>query len=169
MPDKKTIAILLRQTRDARLALEIAAWIHDLDKAGWPFAAYRDLGHGIGYNHNQQPDRSSKADWNWAKDWLNNFASPGSCLLEKGYTLTGLLPPGSAEVKLRYCDGEKELFFSIDPSNSANPKAGDVTELFKIPFSMEIGPSALVSLADQRPLWRGGWYRQRLFQKWSWK
>ena len=40
MIDKETIAELLDQTRDARLILEMAAWIHDLDKASWPFLLY---------------------------------------------------------------------------------------------------------------------------------
>jgi hypothetical protein len=133
MTDKTTIAKILGQTRNARLALEIAAWIHDLDKAGWPFAAYLEYGRKIGYKHERQPDRSNKSGWTWAKDWLDTFYEKGSDLLTNGYSLDGLLPAGCAEVKFCYRDNDqdKDIFFTIDPSNSANPVAGDVTSLFK--------------------------------------
>ncbi len=38
---------VLIETRDGRLGLEIATWLHDLDKASWPFLLYGAIHNSI--------------------------------------------------------------------------------------------------------------------------
>jgi hypothetical protein len=132
MPDKSQIAKTLIETRDARLLLEVACWVHDLDKASWPFAAYLKLGQHLGYDHEAQPGRSKKTGWTWADNWLDALDSSFSRLLDSKLFFSGLLPKKGSQVDFSYYDPDDktQYTFSIKPDGSGHSH-GNVASLFK--------------------------------------
>lgn len=133
MPDKKKIAEILDKTRNARLLLEMACWVHDLDKASWPFAGFLKLGQELGYRHDNQPDRSTNPDkWTWADNWLDDLDRSFSGYLDRKLYFDGLLPENGSDVCFLYYDADNKTKynFMIKPDGSGHLN-GNFVSLFK--------------------------------------
>jgi hypothetical protein len=121
---RKEIANILIETRNGRLSLDIATWLHDLDKASWPFlltgamkansVVIANLGGEIEpnvkhYQHTGKPARCKKPkqdqidtgeclpDYNWETVWLTRDMPP---FWETH--LGRLLPEKSGKVCVKY-------------------------------------------------------------------
>jgi len=133
MPDKKEIAKTLIETRDARLLLEMACWVHDLDKASWPFAGFLKFGQKLGYYHDAQPERSKNPNkWTWANNWLDALDNGFSDLLDSSLFFSGLLPEKGSHVNFSYYDPDDNTTYTflIKPDGSGH-KSGKFASLFK--------------------------------------
>jgi hypothetical protein len=123
MPDASQIAQVLVSTRRARLLLEMACWIHDLDKASWPFAVFAQKDRRIDlYSHDKHPHRSGDPDkWKWEKEWLIDQADADPDLLSTKLSFQGLIPENSSYIILNIRDHEKntEKEIAISRANSA--------------------------------------------------
>ena len=136
------IAKILIETRDGRLRLEIAAWLHDLDKASWPFMLYKwvegqrsaPTGTSIAggdsdiryYSHRGYPSRSVNAvKYLWEEAWFGKNKPP---FWEK--PLGSLLQNKSAKVVLHRQDGKQSFLLEIDPDDEkATGKLADPFQL----------------------------------------
>lgn len=135
MKDKKTkISEILIKTRDARLLLEMACWVHDLDKASWPFSLFNiQNGKEKNYQHELQPSRSENSEeWTWHKNWLNDKVESNlSHLLELQRPLfEGLVPNDGAKICLVYNDRKKQESFLLSSTDKKNT-GGSFPDLFQ--------------------------------------
>lgn len=137
MPDrnneqlKKRIAATLINTRNGRLALEIACWIHDLDKASWPFSLYGDDScREKDYRHDRQPSRGNKA-YSWVEDWLKGRAGADPGLIKNLFKFKDILEETLSNRKLLdlayHDDGQKKDYIL----NAGNTATGSLSSFFE--------------------------------------
>lgn len=140
MPDKKEIAKTLIETRDARLLLEMACWVHDLDKASWPFACFAIPSMQIkNYNHEKQPYRSKKPnEWTWQTNWLDKDVERGlSDYLNSGPRFNGFIPGDTSPILLAIYDEDvKKVNSKENPCQFFTPQISNPTNPF--PATMKI-------------------------------
>lgn len=122
---KKAIIGLLLTSRSARLLLEAACWVHDLDKASWPFALFANPRESEqNYDHNKQPDRG-KNGYNWEEQWLTRVAGTNELLNACQIRFDALIPEGVDKIRLKFVDSDDGQKFDLDICEMHSGKFAD--------------------------------------------